>query len=129
MPNSGLPFSSPDITPVAEHRAPKRPPLQQYHESRKEHVDRPLALVNATGRLKPTSAGGDMSRWGSGALGGGGRVGTAAAVLAGRIATDIAGYRTRGARHHYRLIGGQSVVWRLYDQADSIRSKLATNRS
>src|ERR1017187_7502291 len=26
--------------------------------------------------------------------------------------TDIAGYRTGGARHDYRLIGGHSVVWR-----------------
>src|ERR1035437_10835243 len=86
--------SVPQISRWWRNTEPPRPPLQQYHESRKEHVDRSLALVNATGRLKPTSAGGNMSRWRSAALGEGGGGGGAAAVLAGRIATDIAGYRS-----------------------------------
>ena len=55
-----------------------------------------------------------MSRWRSAALGEAGRVGTATAVLAGRIATDIAGYRSGGARLHYRLIG---VIWRFADKS------------
>src|ERR1035437_10432716 len=55
-----------------------------------------------------------MSRWRSAALGEGGRVGTAAAVLAGRIATDIAGYRSGGPRLHYCLIG---VILRFGDFA------------
>ena len=77
-------------------------------------MDRSIAPVNATGRLKPALAGVNMSRWRSAALGEAGRVGTAAAVLAGRIATDIAGYRSGGARLHYRLIG---IIWRFADKS------------
>jgi hypothetical protein len=59
-------------------------------------MDRSIAPVNATGRLKPALADVNMSRWRSAALGEAGRVGTAAAVLAGRIATDIARISLRG---------------------------------
>ena len=45
-----------------------------------------------------------MSRWRSAALGEAGRVGTAAAVLAGRIATDIAGYRPRSGQADALLV-------------------------
>jgi hypothetical protein len=37
------------------------------------------------------------------------------------VATDIAGYRTGGARHDYRLIGGHSVIWRQTVKVDRFR--------
>src|ERR1019366_4860663 len=37
-------------------------------------------------------------------------------------ATDIVRYRTGGARHHYRLIGSHSVVWRLFAHVDRFRA-------
>ena len=39
-------------------------------------------------------------------------MGQTAGVVADRIVTDIAGYRSGGARLHYRLIG---VIWRFGD--------------
>src|SRR5450759_688773 len=36
----------------------------------------------------------------------------------GEEATDIAGYRSGGARRHYCLIGGHSAVWRRRGQVD-----------
>ena len=87
-------------------------------------MDRSIAPVNATGRLKPALAGVNMSRCSavprSARLGAWGQ-----AVLAGRIATDIAGYRSGGARLHYRLIG---VIWRFADKSAKWMRKRCRDR-
>ena len=84
-------------------------------------MDRSIAPVNATGRLKPALAGVNMSRWRSAALGEAGRVGTAAAVLAGRIATDIRGYRAGICRV------GSSVDYFREGQATPVAVRSATS--